>query len=311
MRILVTGGSGFIGSHLIETLLELGNSVVCLDDFTTPPTISFHNSHPKFEFLKADVREPFSIKCDQTYHLACPASPVHYQRDPVKTIETAFIGTLNVLRNAKQNQARVVITSTSEIYGDPLVSPQSEDYWGNTNPIGPRSPYDEGKRAGESLSYCFSHQYNVDVRIARLFNCFGPRMTIGDGRIIPNFVTQALQNEDLTVYGTGQHTRSFCFVTDTVSALIRLMEAEIPKFPVVNVGNPDERTILSVAHDVIHMTGSNSKIINRPLPEDDPKQRLPDISKIRKLLGWTPKVSFNSGLQETINWFRNSFERIK
>lgn len=308
MRCLVTGGSGFIGSHLCESLLELGHEVLCMDSLRTPAASGPYMGHPRFKFMKADVRSrwDFPGDLDRVYHLACPASPVHYQMDPVGTLDTAFTGTMNALRRAAESGARLVITSTSEIYGDPLESPQRESYWGNVNPVGPRSCYDEGKRAGEALAFSWVHQYGGDVRVARLFNTYGPRMASGDGRIVPNFITQALSGQDVTVYGDGSQTRSFCYVSDTVDALIRLMEAPPAGFTVVNVGNPDERTVLSVAESVVSAARSGSRIVRRPLPQDDPRQRLPDISRAKELLGWAPRVGFDEGLRMTVEWFRGA-----
>jgi len=305
----VTGGAGFIGSHLCEYLIGLGYEVVCMDNMFTShrENIAHLLDHPRFEFLRHDVCDPWHIECDRLYHLACPASPVHYQRNPVRTIKTAMMGTLNALECARNTGSRLLITSTSEVYGDPTVHPQPETYWGHVNPIGPRACYDEGKRVGESLAIAWANQYKTDVRIARLFNTYGPRMAFGDGRLIPNFILQAIRKESLTVYGDGSQTRSFCYVSDTVDALIKLME--LPQgtrnigVPVVNIGNPDERTIKSVALDVIRAFGGDGDIQLMPLPEDDPKQRCPDISRARELIKWEPQVSYSDGIAKTIAWY--------
>lgn len=306
-RIIVTGGAGFIGSHLCERLLEGGDEVVCIDNLFTSrrENIAHLLDHRNFEFLRHDVCEPWHIECDRIYHLACPASPVHYQRNPVRTIETAVLGTRNALECARSTRARLLITSTSEIYGDPEEHPQKETYVGHVNTLGPRACYDEGKRVGESLATSWAAQFGTDVRIARLFNTYGPRMAFKDGRLIPNFVMQAMRGEPLTVYGSGEQTRSFCFVADTVDGIMRLMEMSRADdaVPVVNIGNPDERTIESVARDVIAAFGGGS-VDKRPLPADDPKQRCPDITRARTLLGWEPKVSYADGIRRTIAWFR-------
>lgn len=311
MRAVVTGGAGFIGSHLCDRLLAEGHEVICLDNLFTShrDNIAHLSGHRNFEFFRHDVCDPWHIECDQIYHLACPASPVHYQKNPVRTIETAVFGTRNALECARSTGAKLIITSTSEVYGDPKEHPQKEEYWGNVNPIGPRACYDEGKRVSESLVTAWAKQYDTNVRIVRLFNTYGPRMAFGDGRLIPNFILQAIKNEPLTVYGDGSQTRSFCFVSDVVDALVRLMmNVHIWKLVVVNVGNPDERSILSVAQDVISVfesLGESGRVIEkRPLPTDDPKQRCPDISKAKRLLGWEPKVSYAEGLKRTIDWYR-------
>jgi UDP-glucuronate decarboxylase len=309
MRILVTGGAGFIGSNLCEHLVELGHDVVCLDNLFTSrrDNISHLLGHPRFEFFRHDVCQPWHVEADRIYHLACPASPVQYQLNPVQTTKTAFIGTMHALECARNAGARLLITSTSEVYGDPTVSPQPESYWGNVNPIGKRSCYDEGKRVGESLAVSWAGQYGTDVRIARLFNTYGPRMARDDGRLIPNFVLQALRGEPLTIYGTGRQTRSFCYVTDTVRGLVLLMEVVRQDFvPIVNIGNPDERTIESVARDVAAGCGRDLVVERRPLPEDDPRQRLPDIGLAKALLGWSPEVGYSDGIARTISWFKQT-----
>jgi len=316
VRVVVTGGAGFIGSHLCDRLVELGHDVVCMDNLftSTRANVAHLAGSPRFEFLRHDVCDPWHIECDRTYHLACPASPVHYQRNPVRTIKTAAIGTLNALEHARNTGSRLLITSTSEVYGDPSVHPQPEGYWGHVNPVGPRACYDEGKRVGESLAVAWSDQYGTDVRIARLFNTYGPRMASEDGRLIPNFVLQAMRGHPLTVYGTGEQTRSFCYVSDTVDALVKLMECEfgrayretVETVPIVNVGNPDERTILSVAHDVAAAFGAEPEIERQELPQDDPRQRCPDISKAVRVLDWSPKVGYREGLAKTVRWFKEN-----
>jgi UDP-glucuronate decarboxylase len=315
VKIVVTGGAGFIGSHLCALLLKHPeDEVICVDNLYTPASV-IHNyliskNLPHFRFEQRDVCEPFDIPCDQIYHLACPASPIHYQRDAVKTIKTAVLGTMHSLELAAKYGARLVITSTSEIYGDPLISPQDESYWGNVNPVGPRACYDEGKRVGEALAYSWAHQYGVDVRIARIFNTYGPGMASGDGRIIPNFITQALRNESVTVYGDGSQTRSFCYVSDTIGGLHRLMDGYYSgKCLVVNIGNPDERTVESVAKTAIEVCGSSSPVVYNDLPQDDPKRRCPDITLARKMLRWEPKIDFIDGMMETASWFRNQVNK--
>jgi len=315
-RIIVTGGAGFIGSWLCEYLLEQKHEVVCLDNMFTShrENIAHLTSHRNFEFLRHDVCDPWHIECDQIYHLACPASPVHYQRNPVRTIETAMMGTRNALECARNTGAKLLITSTSEVYGDPEVHPQREDYWGHVNTLGPRACYDEGKRVGESLAVAWAKQYGTDVRIARLFNTYGPRMAFHDGRLIPNFILQAMNKESLTVYGDGSQTRSFCYISDTIDGLDKLMNLSDLQivFPlpeqnqtilVVNIGNPDERSIKSVANDVIRAFGGKGDLKFMPLPTDDPKQRCPDISLAKKLLEWEPKVPYEEGITKTIAWY--------
>ena len=308
MRVIVTGGAGFIGLHLCERLLQRGHEVLCMDDFSTSwlhAEVDRLRKNPRFTFLHHDVQTPYDVYCDQLYHLACPASPVHYQRDPVRTIKTAFLGTLNALTNAERSGAKVLIASTSEIYGDPKVDPQPETYFGNVNTLGIRSCYDEGKRAGEALAFSWVQQHGTDVRIARIFNTYGPHMSPGDGRLIPNFISQALKGRDVTVYGDGDQTRSFCFVEDTVRGLELLMETDgIGALPVCNIGNPDERSVLSMAKMVIELTGSESKVVHQPMPQDDPRQRRPDISRAMNLLGWSPQIGLYDGLNMTIDWFK-------
>lgn len=303
-RILVTGGAGFIGSHLCERLLNEGNDIVCLDNFFTGSKnniIHLMDDH-RFELIRHDITEPILLEVDQIYHFACPASPVHYQYNPVKTIKTNVMGTINMLGLAKRVKARVMQASTSEVYGDPKVHPQPESYWGNVNPIGLRSCYDEGKRVAETLMMDYHRQNEVDIKIIRIFNTYGPRMALNDGRVVSNFILQALRNEDITVYGEGNQTRSFCYIDDLVQGILDMMNAEDFIGP-VNIGNPNEFTILELAQKVIELTGSKSKINHKPLPPDDPEQRQPDISLIRKKLRWEPKVQLEEGLTKTIGYF--------
>ncbi len=304
MRILVTGGAGFIGSHLCERLLADGHDVLCLDNYFTgrKGNVAALGQNPRFELIRHDVTEPILLEVDQIYNLACPASPVHYQYNPVKTIKTSVMGTIHMLGLAKRVRARILQASTSEVYGDPLVHPQPESYWGNVNPIGIRSCYDEGKRVAETLMMDYHRQNKVDVRIIRIFNTYGPRMALEDGRVVSNFVAQALRGEDLTVFGDGSQTRSFCYVDDLVEGMVRLMNKEGVTGP-VNVGNPTETSVLEFARRIIEYTGSRSKVVFRPLPSDDPKQRKPDITLARQLLGWEPKVPLEVGLKRTIEYF--------
>jgi UDP-glucuronate decarboxylase len=305
-RILITGGAGFLGSHLCDKLIEQGNDVLCLDNFFTgsKDNIIHLLANPKFELIRHDIINPIFLEMDQIYNLACPASPVHYQYNPIKTVKTNVIGAINTLGMAKRLNAKILQASTSEVYGDPEVHPQKEDYWGRVNPIGPRSCYDEGKRAAECLMMDYHRQNNVKVKIARIFNTYGPRMALNDGRVISNFVVQAIKGEDITVYGDGSQTRSFCYVDEMIDGLIRLMESDDSFLGPVNLGNPDEFTILDLAKTVIGMTGNRSKIVFRPLPQDDPMQRNPDISLARKVLGWQPRVKLEEGLARTIEYFR-------
>ena len=305
VRILVTGGAGFLGSHLCERLLNEGHEVLCLDNFFTgrKRNITAFLKNPAFELVRHDIVLPILLEVDKIYHLACPASPIHYQYNPVKTIKTSILGTLNMLGIAKRVRARMLLASTSEVYGDPAVHPQKEDYWGNVNPIGIRSCYDEGKRASETLMMDYHRQNRVDIRIVRIFNTYGPRMLPDDGRVVSNFIVQALKGQEITVYGDGSQTRSFCYVDDLVEGLIRMMECEKFTGP-VNLGNPDEYTILDFAKKIVAMTGSRSKIVHKPLPSDDPTQRQPDIALAGEKLGWKPKVSVDEGLKRTIEFFR-------
>jgi len=306
MRILVTGGAGFIGSHLCERLIGDGNEVLCLDNFFTGrrENILHLLDSPRFELLRHDVTEPILLEVDQIYNLACPASPVHYQYNPVKTVKTNVMGTINMLGLAKRVRARILQASTSEVYGDPLVHPQTEDYWGNVNPIGLRSCYDEGKRLAETLMTDYHRQNNVDIRIARIFNTYGPRMLENDGRVVSNFVVQALRGQPLTLYGEGHQTRSFCYVDDLIEGLIRLMNVEGVHDP-VNLGNPGEFTIRQLAEEVIKTCESKSEFSYLPLPADDPRQRKPDITRAQTLLGWNPTIPLREGLKKTVEDFKS------
>lgn len=305
MRILVTGGAGFLGSHLCERLLKEGHDVICLDNFFTGRKTNVQHllAQPGFELLRHDVTIPLTIEIDRIYHLACPASPIHYQYNPVKTIKTNILGTINMLGLAKRVKGRILFASTSEVYGDPAMHPQREDYWGNVNPIGIRSCYDEGKRAAETLMMDYHRQNKVDIKIMRIFNTYGPRMLADDGRVVSNFIVQALKGEDITVYGKGSQTRSFCYVDDLIEGMVRLMNSENFTGP-VNIGNPEEYTILDLAKKIIAMTGSKSKIAFKPLPSDDPTQRRPDITLAGEKLGWKPKVTVDDGLGRTIEFFK-------
>jgi len=310
MRILVTGGAGFLGSHLCERLLREGHEVVCLDNFFTGRRKNIHGylADQNFELLRHDVVEPLLLEVDRIYHLACPASPVHYQYNPVKTIKTNVLGTHNMLGLAKRTKARFLLASTSEVYGDPKVHPQTEDYWGNVNPIGIRSCYDEGKRVAETFTMDYHRQNRVDIRIVRIFNTYGPRMLPDDGRVVSNFIVQALKGEDITVYGEGSQTRSFCYVDDLIDGLVRMMGTENFTGP-VNLGNPEEFTILALAKKIIAMTGSRSKIVFKPLPSDDPTQRQPAIGLAKLKLGWQPKVTVDDGFKTTIDYFKKELAR--
>ena len=305
MRILVTGGAGFIGSHLCERLLSEGNEVLCLDNFFTGRRENIFPllDNPRFELLRHDVTEPILLEVDQIYNLACPASPVHYQYNPVKTVKTNVMGTINMLGLAKRVRARILQASTSEVYGDPLVHPQTEDYWGNVNPIGLRSCYDEGKRLAETLMTDYHRQNKVDIRIARIFNTYGPRMLEDDGRVVSNFIVQALRGQPLTLYGEGQQTRSFCYVEDLIEGLIRLMNVDGLNEP-VNLGNPGEFTIMQLAEEVIKACDSKSGFTYLPLPADDPRQRKPDITRAQTALGWNPTIPLRDGLKRTVDDFK-------
>ena len=308
-RVLVTGGAGFIGSHLCERLLERECEVVCLDNLFTGSRKNIEQllGHDRFTFIWHDIVQPLLIDVDQIYNLACPASPVQYQHNPVKTIQTNVVGTYNVLELARQVRARILQASTSEVYGDPSVHPQPETYFGNVNPVGPRSCYDEGKRCAESLLTDYHLQHGIEVRIARIFNTFGPRMAIDDGRVVSNFIIQALHGEPITIFGDGEQTRSFCYVDDLVEGLIRLMEWESPDaYQPVNLGNPEEHTIRGLAELIVRLTASKSRFAEAPLPQDDPRQRQPDIARATSCLGWSPTVPVEDGMQRTIAYFREA-----
>lgn len=308
-RILVTGGAGFLGSHLLDRLIEQGHDVICLDNLFTGQKENIRHllGHPNFELMRWDVIDPFKVEVDQIYNLACPASPVHYQYNAIKTVKTSVMGAINCLGLAKRVNARIFQASTSEVYGDPEIHPQVESYRGSVNPIGIRACYDEGKRVAETLFFDYHRQNGVDIRVVRIFNTYGPRMHPGDGRVVSNFIVQALKNEDITVYGDGQQTRSFCYVDDLVEGFIRMMNCEDFIGP-VNLGNPGEFTILELAEAVIRQTGSKSKIIYEPLPQDDPLQRQPNIELAREKLDWEPKIPLEKGLEKTISYFRKVLE---
>jgi len=308
-RILITGGAGFLGSHLSDSLLEKGADVVCVDNFFSGFKDNIRNlfSHPYFELIRHDIIHPLFLEVDQIYHLACPASPIHYQLNAIKTVKTNVMGTINMLGLAKRIKARILLASSSEIYGDATVHPQPESYWGNVNPIGIRACYDEGKRVAETLMMDYHRQNEVDIKIARIFNTYGPRMAVNDGRAISNFVIQALRGKPLTVYGDGSQTRSFCYVSDLIQGLLALMGAEDFTGP-VNLGNPEEHTILEVAEKIIKLTKSASKIVFKPLPADDPVRRRPNISLAKKKLSWTPCVKLDEGLEKTIAYFKDKLQ---
>ncbi|MDY4975931.1 MAG: UDP-glucuronic acid decarboxylase family protein [Clostridia bacterium] len=303
-RVLVTGGAGFIGSHLCEELLRRGNEVICLDNFFTgrKEHVAHLMDNPYFEIIRHDIIHPIDVEIDQIYNLACPASPVHYQFNPVKTINTNVVGASNMLELAKRSKAKILQASTSEVYGDPMVHPQVESYWGNVNPIGIRSCYDEGKRCAETLFFDYHRQYGVEIRVIRIFNTYGPRMLENDGRVVSNFIVQALRGQDITIYGTGEQTRSFCYVSDLVRGMIAMMDGDVTG--PVNFGNPREMTIKQIAELVLELTGSHSKLVYQPLPQDDPCKRKPDITRATTELGWKPEVSLEDGLQKTIEYFK-------
>jgi UDP-glucuronate decarboxylase len=305
-RVLVTGGAGFIGSHLTDRLLEQGHEVICADNlFTgTKRNIDHLVTHPRFEFMRHDVTFPLYVEVDEIYNLACPASPIHYQHDPVQTTKTSVHGAINMLGLAKRLKCRILQASTSEVYGDPQVHPQTEEYWGNVNPIGPRSCYDEGKRCAETLFFDYHRQHDLDIKVIRIFNTYGPRMHHADGRVVSNFIVQALMGDPITIYGQGTQTRSFCYVDDLVDGMIRLMESERGLTGPVNVGNPNEFTIRELAEKVVALTGSASRIAFQNLPQDDPKQRRPDITLAAEALGWAPQVMLDEGLPKTVDYFR-------
>jgi UDP-glucuronate decarboxylase len=304
-RVLVSGGSGFIGSHLCERLLERGYQVLCVDNFFTGTRRNIEHllDHKHFELLRHDITHPLFVEVDQIYNLACPASPIHYQRDPVQTTKTSVIGAINMLGLAKRLKIRILQASTSEVYGDPAMHPQVETYWGNVNPIGPRSCYDEGKRCAETLFFDYWRQHGIPIKVVRIFNTYGPRTHPNDGRVVASFIVQALLNRDITVFGEGKQTRSFCYVNDLVAGLLAMMESPAQVTGPVNLGNPQEYTILELAELILSMTGSRSKIVHRPLPQDDPKQRRPDISEAHRLLNWRPTVPVQDGLKRTIAYF--------
>jgi UDP-glucuronate decarboxylase len=305
MRILVTGGSGFIGSNLTERLLGLGHQVLVIDNFYTSDKKNIQSliDNPNLEVVRHDVTNPYSAEVDAIYHLACPASPVHYQRFPVQTIKTCILGSINMLDLAQRLEVPILLSSTSEVYGDPTVSPQNEEYWGNVNPIGIRSCYDEGKRAAETLFFDYHRQFNVNIKVARIFNTYGPKMSPNDGRVVSNFIVQALRSEDITIYGDGNQTRSFCYVSDLVSGLVKLMDSPKNIIGPINLGNPTEFKVSDLANLIIEKTNSKSKIVFMDLPQDDPKQRKPDITKARTTLDWDPKIDLNIGLNQTIEYF--------
>jgi UDP-glucuronate decarboxylase len=305
-RMMVTGGAGFLGSHLCARLIKDGFDVLCVDNFYTgsKANISDLLRDPRFELLRHDVTFPLYVEVDQIYNFACPASPIHYQSDPVQTTKTSVHGAINMLGLAKRVKARILQASTSEIYGDPADHPQREAYWGNVNPIGPRSCYDEGKRCAETLFFDYRRQHNVQIKVARIFNTYGPNMHVDDGRVVSNFIVQALRNEDLTIYGDGSQTRSFCYVEDLIDGIVRLMGARPDFSGPVNLGNPGECSMLQLAEKVLSLTGSRSRLVRQPLPADDPARRCPDISLAKKELAWEPRVALDDGLRETVDYFR-------
>jgi UDP-glucuronate decarboxylase len=305
-RILVTGGAGFLGSHLIDRLLAQGHEVICVDNLfsSTKRNIDHMHANPRFEFMRHDVCFPLYVEVDEIYNLACPASPIHYQHDPVQTLKTSVHGAINMLGLAKRLKCKILQASTSEVYGDPVTHPQTEDYWGNVNPIGPRACYDEGKRAAETLFFDYHRQAGVPIKVARIFNTYGPRMHRHDGRVVSNFIVQALLDQPITIYGDGSQTRSFCYVDDLLDGLMKLMASPAEVIGPINIGNTREFTILELAKMVIEITGSGSEIVRKPLPGDDPKQRQPDITKARTLLSWEPKVPVQEGLTHTVAYFR-------
>jgi UDP-glucuronate decarboxylase len=306
-RILITGGAGFLGSHLCDRLLAAGHEVLCVDNFFTGSKLNVEHllGNPRFELLRHDVCFPLYVEVDQIYNLACPASPVHYQHDPVQTTKTSVHGAINMLGLAKRLRARILQASTSEVYGDPEVHPQSEGYWGRVNPIGPRSCYDEGKRCAETLFFDYHRQHGLDIKVVRIFNTYGPRMHPNDGRVVSNFIVQALKGEPITIYGDGQQSRSFCYVDDLIEGMVRMMSADDDLTGPVNLGNPGEFTMRELAEKVLEIVGSRSKIVFMPLPVDDPRQRQPDIALAKHELGWVPSVSLEDGLRETVSYFRN------
>jgi UDP-glucuronate decarboxylase len=309
-RALVTGGSGFLGSHLCDRLIARDQEVLCVDNLFTGQRRNIEHllGHKRFEFMRHDVTFPLYVEVDEIYNLACPASPIHYQHDPVQTTKTSVHGAINMLGLAKRLKAKILQASTSEVYGDPAVHPQTEDYWGNVNPIGPRSCYDEGKRCAETLFFDYWRQHRLPIKVVRIFNTYGPRMHPNDGRVVSNFIVQALTGKDITIYGDGSQTRSFCYVDDLIEAMIRMMDTGEDVPGPINIGNPGEFTMLQLAETVLRQVGSKSKIVYQPLPADDPRQRQPDITRARNTLGWEPKVSLEDGLKETIAYFRKTLE---
>ncbi len=308
--VLVTGGAGFLGSHLCDRLIERGDDVICVDNFFTGSKENVRHliGHPRFELIRHDIVHPLYVEAERIFNLACPASPEAYQYNPIKTIKTSTVGMVNIMGLAKRCGARVLHASTSEVYGDPLVHPQTEDYWGHVNPIGPRSCYDEGKRIAESLMVNYHQEHGTEIRIIRIFNTYGPRMAPDDGRVVSNFIMQALKGEDLTVYGDGLQTRSFCYCDDLIAGMMKLMDQDEHTGP-INIGNPVENTMLELAEAVIKVTGSRSKVVHMPLPKDDPKKRCPDITKARTLLGWEPQVRLAEGLKSTMEWYKLKLEQ--
>lgn len=306
-RVMVTGGAGFLGSHLIDRLLDNGCDVVCVDNLFTgsKENVAHHRDNPRFEFLRHDITFPLFVEVDEIYNLACPASPIHYQHDPVQTTKTSVHGAINMLGLAKRLGCKILQASTSEVYGDPAVHPQTEDYWGHVNPIGPRSCYDEGKRCAETLFFDYHRQHRLPIKVMRIFNTYGPRMHPADGRVVSNFIVQALKGEPISIYGDGSQTRSFCYVDDLISGMIGLMETGPQVTGPINIGNPGEFTILELATKVIELTGSRSEIVQHPLPADDPRQRQPDITLAKNVLGWQPTVTLEAGLRRTIEYFRD------
>jgi UDP-glucuronate decarboxylase len=309
-RVLVTGGAGFLGSHLCERLLECGHDVLCVDNYFTgrKQNIAHLFANPRFEAVRHDITFPLYVEVDQIYNLACPASPLHYQYDPVQTTKVSVLGSINMLGLAKRTGARIMQASTSEIYGDPTVHPQTEDYHGNVNPLGPRACYDEGKRCAETLFFDYARQHHVSIRVVRIFNTYGPRLHPSDGRVVSNFILQALRGEDITIYGSGQQTRAFCYVDDLIDGFIAMMNADDDVTGPINLGNPHEITVRELAERVITMTGGRSKLVWQPLPQDDPRQRCPDITRAEKLLGWRPRVSLEEGLRKTIEHFTQTLK---
>ena len=304
---LITGGSGFLGSHLADRLISLGDEVIVVDNFFTGEKRNIEHllPNPKFELIRHDVSFPLYLEVDRIFNLACPASPVHYQHDPVQTIKTSVLGAINMLGLAKRLQIPILQASTSEVYGDPTQHPQVESYWGNVNPLGPRACYDEGKRAAETLFTDYNRQHGIDIKLARIFNTYGPRMKINDGRVVSNFIVQALRGEDITIYGDGLQTRSFCFVNDLIDGFVKFMELEVPYNGPINLGNPTELTMIQLAEEVLAATNSRSKLLFQPLPKDDPKQRRPDISLAKSVLDWSPTVDFKEGLEKTVSYFES------